>query len=69
MSYKQFKNCGVYNKTLYGDNIIIRPIMTGLTLKDPYRPNYNDMRVTPLVTTTNLDYKSLQKAYPQEQIN
>ena len=69
MSYKQFKDCGKYNKTLYGDNVIMTPMMAGLVFPDRYRPKYNDMRVIPSVSTTNVDYKNLQHSYPQEKIN
>ena len=68
MSYKQFKDCGKYNMKLIGDNFVFTPIMAGLEFPNRFQPKYNDMVVRPSVETTNVDFKQLNKAYPQEKI-
>jgi hypothetical protein len=69
MSYKQFKDCGKYNMKLRGDNVVMTPIMAGLEFPNRFQPKNNDIVVRPSVETTNVDFKQLNKAYPQEKID
>ena len=69
MSYKQFKDCGKYNMKLRGDNVVMTPIMAGLEFPNRFKSKNNDIVVRPPVETTNVDFKKLNKAYPQEKID
>jgi hypothetical protein len=68
MSYKQFKDCGKYNMRLRGDNVVMTPIMAGLEFPNRFQPKNNDIVVRPSVETTNVDFKQLNNAYPQQKI-
>jgi hypothetical protein len=61
-------NFSACNNSVRGESRIMLPVMLGLKSVNPYKVQYNDMRVLPPVQTSELNYDKFKNAYPQQKI-